>query len=140
MSIERIVFPYQKEDSVLFGVTYRPVVDFEIKTRFGWIPVLAYADSGADITLLPRSFLYFLDAKFTEDEVKEIGGVGGGKIPVVVREVELRVSDIVIKAKVAIALIKDIPYLLGRKDVFEHFEVCFRSKKKITSFKVERLE
>jgi len=41
-------FPYQKEDSMLFGVTYRPVVDFEIKTRFGWIPVLAYADSGAD--------------------------------------------------------------------------------------------
>jgi UDP-N-acetylglucosamine 2-epimerase (non-hydrolysing) len=44
---------------VLFGVTYRPVVDFAVKTRFGWIPVLAYADSGADITLLPNSFLYF---------------------------------------------------------------------------------
>ena len=137
MAMEKMEFPYQKEDSVLFGVIYRPVVDFEIKTRFGWIPVLAYADSGADITLLPRSFLYFLDVKFTEEEVKEIGGVGGGKVPVVVREVELNVSDRVIRAKAAIALIKDIPYLLGRKDVFDHFEVCFKNKKKITSFKVE---
>ncbi|MEA2066818.1 MAG: hypothetical protein U9O65_07005 [Thermotogota bacterium] len=44
--MEKTEFPYQKEDSVLFGVTYRPIVDFEVKTEFGWIPVLAYADSG----------------------------------------------------------------------------------------------
>jgi len=135
--MEKTDFPYQKEDSVLFGVTYRPIIDLEVKTKFGWIPVLAYADSGADITLLPRSFLYFLDVKFTEDEVKEIGGVGGGKVPVIVREVELRICDEIIWLKVAIGLIKDIPYLLGRKDVFDHFEICFRNKKKITSFKVE---
>ena len=135
--MEKTEFPYQKEDSVLFGVTYRPIIDLEVKTEFGWIPVLAYADSGADITLLPRSFLYFLDVKFTEDEVKEIGGVGGGKVPVIVREVELRLCDEIIWVKVAIG--KDIPYLLGRKNVFDHFEICFRNKKKITSFKVEEL-
>jgi hypothetical protein len=130
-------FPYQKEDSVLFGVTYRPVVDFEVKTRFGWIPVLAYADSGADITLLPSSFLYFLNAKFTEEEVKEIGGVGGGRVPVIVREVELRMCEEVIRVKVAIALIKDTPYLLGREDIFSHFDICFRNKK--TYFKRSEL-
>ena len=113
--MEKTVFPYQKEDSVLFGVTHRPIIDFEVKTKFGWIPILAYADSGADITLLPRSFLHFLDVKFTEDEVKEIGGVGGGKVPVIVREVELKICDDVIRVKVAIALIKDIPYLLEEK-------------------------
>ena len=121
-------FPYQKEDSALFGVTYRPVVDFEVKTRFGWIPVLAYADSGADITLLPSSFLYFLNVKFTEEEVKEIGGVGGGRVPVIVREAELRICEEVIRVKVAIALIKDIPYLLGREGIFDHFDICFRNK------------
>ena len=135
--MEKTDFPYQREDSVLFGIIYRPIIDCEVKTKFGWIPVLAYADSGADITLLPSSFLYFLDVKFTEDEVQEIGGVGGGKVPVVVREVELRICDKVIRVKVAIALIKDIPYLLGREDVFDHFEVCFRNKKRITSFRIE---
>jgi hypothetical protein len=135
--MKKMDFPYQKENSVLFGIIYRPIIDFEVKTKFGWIPVLTYADSGADISLLPRSFLYFLDVKFREDEVKEVGGVGGGKVPVIVRKVELRICDGVIRAKVAIALIKDIPYLRGREDVFDHFEVCFRNKKKITSFKVE---
>jgi len=130
-------FPYQKEDSVLFGVTYRPIVDFEIKTRFGWIPVLAYADSGADIILLPSSFLYFLNAEFTEEEVKEIGGVGGGRVPVIVREVELRLCEEVIRVKVAIALVKDIPYLLGREGIFSYFDICFRNKK--TYFKRSEL-
>jgi hypothetical protein len=54
--MEKTVFPYQKEDSVLFGVIYRPIIDFEVKTKFGWIPVLAYADSGADITLQSASY------------------------------------------------------------------------------------
>ncbi len=135
--MEKTEFPYQREDSVLFGIIYRPIIDFEVNTKFGWIPILAYADSGADVTLLPNSFLYFLDVKFTEDEVQEIGGVGGGKVPVIMREVELRICDKVIRVKVAIALIKDIPYLLGREDVFDYFEVCFRNKKRITSFRIE---
>ena len=67
--MKKMESPYQKEDSVLFGIIYRPIIDFEVKTEFGLIPVLAYVDFGADITLLPRLFLYFLDLKFTEDEV-----------------------------------------------------------------------
>ena len=48
-------FPYQKESSRLFGEIYRPVVEFEIETQLGWTRILAYLDSGADITLLPMS-------------------------------------------------------------------------------------
>jgi len=78
--------------------------------------------------LLPSSFLYFLNVKFTEEEVKEIGGVGGGRVAVIVREAELRICEEVIRVKVAIALIKDIPYLLGREGIFDHFDICFRNK------------
>lgn len=72
-----------------------------------------------------------MNAKFTETEkeVKEIGGVGGGRVPVIVREAKLRICEEVIRVKVAIAIIKDIPYLLGREGIFDHFEVCFRNKK-----------
>jgi len=31
MAMEKMEFPYQKEDSVLFEVLYRPVVDFKKK-------------------------------------------------------------------------------------------------------------
>lgn len=130
-------FPYQKEKSKLFGEIYRPVGEFEIKTNLGWIPVLAYIDSGADITLLPMSFIGALDIKIEEEDIKDIGGVGGGKVPVIVKEVKMKICDEIFDARVAVALIENIPYLLGREDVFDYFEVCFRQKKKTICFRHE---
>lgn len=78
-------FPYQKEKSKIFGEIYRPVINFEIKTKFGWIPVLAYIDSGADVTLLPMSFIRALGIKVEEGDIKEIRGIGEGKISVIIK-------------------------------------------------------
>ncbi|MGQ9479727.1 MAG: hypothetical protein ACUVQ0_06960 [Thermoproteota archaeon] len=47
-------FPYQKEKSNLFGEIYKPIAEFEVETRAGWITLLAYIDSGADVSILPR--------------------------------------------------------------------------------------
>jgi len=41
----------------------------------------------------------------------------------------MKVVDKIFDAKVAIALIEDVPYLLGREYVFKHFEICFRKNK-----------
>ncbi len=43
-----ITFPYQKEVSAIFGEIFRPIAEFEIKTKIGWIPILGYIDSGAE--------------------------------------------------------------------------------------------
>ncbi len=124
-------FPYRKEESILFGTIYRPIVGFEVKTRFGWVPILAYADSGADVTLLPKSFIDLLNIKFKEEDIKEIGGIGGARVPIVLENIELRICDRDLKAKVAIALIEDVPYLLGREGIFDCFEICFKMNKVI---------
>ncbi len=130
-------FPYQKEKSKLFGEVYRPVGEFEIETKLGWIPVLAYIDSGADITLLPMSFIGALEIKVEEEDIKNIGGVGGSKIPVIVKKVKMKICDKILDVRVAIALIEKIPYLIGREDVFDYFEVCFRQKNKTIYFRYE---
>jgi len=130
-----IKFPYQKEKSKLFGEIYRPIVKFEIETKLGWIPIIAYVDSGADVTLLPASFIKALGIRVEEEEIKEIRGIGDAKVPVIVRDVKMRIGDVVFNAKVAIALIEDVPYLLGRESVFDRFEICFRQKDKIVCFK-----
>jgi len=122
-------FPYQKERSRLFGEIYRPIIEFEIETKLGWTRILAYLDSGADITLLPMSFLKALRIRVEEEDVKEVRGIGGGKIPIIIKEVRMKVVDKIFDAKVAIALIEDVPYLLGREYVFKHFEICFRKNK-----------
>ncbi len=43
--------------------------------------------------------------------------------------IKLKIIDKIFDAEVAIALIEDVPYLLGREYVFKHFEICFRRNK-----------
>ncbi len=129
-----IEFPYQKELSGLFGEIFRPLAEFEIKTSSGWIPVVGYIDSGADVTLLPRSFLKLLKVKIEKSEIKEIKGIGEGRVPVIVKNVGMRIGDKVFNAKIAVALIEDVPYILGREDVFDKFEIRFCQKEKTVRF------
>jgi hypothetical protein len=51
-----------------------PLAEFEVKTGIGWVPVLAYIDSGADVSLLPGSFMKVLDIRLEEEEIKGIRG------------------------------------------------------------------
>ena len=69
---------------------------------------MGYLDSGADITLLPLSFTKILGMGIEDEEIKEI-----------------KIGDVNINASVGIALIEDVPYLLGRKDVFNKFRIIF---------------
>ena len=69
-------FPYQRDRSSLFGEIYRPVVEFEVHVNGGWIPIVAILDSGADITLLPKSFLDAFGFEPRKEEVKEVRGIG----------------------------------------------------------------
>ena len=118
-------FPYQKEKSALFGQILRPIVQFQIKTKIGWIPVMGYLDSGADMTLLPLSFTKALGIKIEEEQVKEIRGIGNSAVSVIIKEIDMKIGDVNIKANVGIALIEEVPYLLGRKDIFNKFRIIF---------------
>lgn len=118
-------FPYQREKSKLFGDILRPAIEFEVETKFGWIPVVGYLDSGADITLLPMSFIKALGIEMDKDEIKEIRGIGEGVVSVILKNVRIKVANEILRAKVGIALIEDVPYLLGRKDIFNKFRIIF---------------
>ena len=122
-------FPYQKEKSALFGQILRPIIQFEIKTKIGWIPVMGYLDSGADITLLPLSFAKSLGIRIEEEEIKEIRGIGDSAISVIIQEIDIKIGDVALKANVGIALIEEVPYLLGRKDIFNKFRITFEEYK-----------
>lgn len=123
-------FPYQKEKSALFGEVLRPLIEFQIKTKIGWITVMGYLDSGADMTLLPLSFAKALGIRIEDEQVKEIRGIGDSAVSVIIKEVEIKIGDENLKANVGIALIEEVPYLLGRKDVFNKFRIIFEEYNK----------
>lgn len=67
-----ITFPYREEQSKIFGRIYRPVA--RVKFKFGGerIPEWMYVDSGADITLIPRSVGDLLGFEVNKSKIVDI--------------------------------------------------------------------
>jgi stage V sporulation protein SpoVS len=91
-------------------------------------------DSGADITLIPRKFGEELGLIFKEDEVKEIRGIGEGAVPYIVRQLRIAIGRYTFPARIGWVLIEEIPFILGRLDVFDKFNIEFKQSSRITIF------
>ena len=61
-------------------------------------------------------------------EIKELKGVRGIGLPVIISKVKMRIGDVELEPRVAWALIEKSPPLLGRLDIFEKFNIAFKEK------------
>ncbi len=130
-----ITFKYRKEKGRLGQEVKRPVALIEFQdTKGSWIPKDFYIDSGADITLIPRSVGDLLGFELKPDEnIEEIGGIAG-KLPTVRRQVKMKIGQKDLKAEIAWALTEEVSLLLGRKDVFDSFYITFKQDKGLITF------
>jgi len=112
------------------------VVIIYFQTRDGrWRGFSAYADSGADITLFPRSAcVEGLGYDLKAGKAGYVGGITPGRIRVYVHVLNARLGEEEFKARVAFAKRENVPPLLGRTDVFDHFKVCYDNKRLETTF------
>jgi len=131
-----IRFKYRKESGKVEKVVFRPVADIELESKDGeWIRCHPYIDSGADVTLIPLSFGRLLGLELDKDKIEEIYGVGKQGIPVIFYEdIKVKIEKFVFGIKIAWALIEEIPPLLGRIGIFDHFHVNFKQDEKIIEF------
>jgi len=130
-----IVFKYREEESEITGKILRPVASLEFKSRDGeWIEIRMYIDSGADITLIPLSFGRLLGLELKKEDIKHLRGVGGGEVPVIVTNAEIRMNNLEFPIGVAWALEEDVPPLLGRSDLFDRFKVVFDQTERVIIF------
>lgn len=92
-----------------------------------------YIDSGADISLVPLDFgsLLGLQAQRAEGALR---GIGGEAVELVLRSVSMRLNRVVVRSKIAVALTNEVPYLLGRYDVFNLFRITFEERKQRVLF------
>ncbi len=133
-----IEFDFREEKSGLFGAVKRPVAKVTLINKDNKIPQILYVDSGADITLVPRSVGEILDLDDPKpSEIIDIKGIGEKGVPIVLRSVTIQLVDININARIGWALIEDVPLLLGREDFFKYFDIIF-SKNKKTIFRYEK--
>lgn len=131
-----IIFKYRKEEGTTDSIVYRPVADVEFKSKNNeWIELNPYIDSGADVTLFPLSFGRLLGLTIDGEEIKELKEVGGSTVAVVFKVIPIRIDEREFKVKVAWCLKEEVPALLGRKDIFDHFHVQFKQDEKVIEFK-----
>ena len=92
-------------------------------------------DSGADVTLIPKALGRKLKLPPPKkSELKLLSGIAGG-VPVVYREVEIKIGTVAFCARIAWAQTEDAPSVLGRCDVFDVFDIEFKQKDKKVLFK-----
>ncbi|MBI4226518.1 hypothetical protein HY612_05395 [Candidatus Roizmanbacteria bacterium] len=127
-----IEFDFRKEKSGLFGLIYRPVAKLTLIYKHNRVPEIFYVDSGADITLIPRSIGEILAFDHPlPSQINDIKGIGEKGIPVVIRKVTMVLGNFKIQSNIGWALIEDVPLLLGREDFFKYFDVIFMKNKKV---------
>ena len=128
----KVEFSFRREESGIFGKVLRPVARITLINGEIKIPQLFYIDSGADITLIPRSVGEILGLEIKDPkEIKEIKGVGERRIPIVIREIKIKIGDKIFDSRIAWSLIEEVPLLLGRLDVFGLFDILFQKERKI---------
>ena len=122
-------FPYVEGASVIFGTVLRPLVSLEAYSELlnRWVPLEdLLADTGADISVLPRPLGELLVDDVTTGRYSPLSGVNPAAVlPAFIHVVRIRLGDAEFEMPVAIADSSLVPPVLGRKDALDRFVVRF---------------
>lgn len=119
-----------REEKSAFGKILRPVADVILERDGLKIEIPMYIDSGADISMIPLRFGRALGLRQeSSDVIHELRGISGTGIPYVLKNVTFLLNGKRLAVRIAWALVEEVPILLGRMDIFNHFHIIFDEKK-----------
>lgn len=127
-------FPYTEKESRILGKIPIPLIYIEILSeKHGvWCGIdEVLVDTGADITLIPRSIGEVLVNDITLGKQASIKGITPFELIVYVHELKLRVINKEFQAKVAVADSDDVPVVLGRFQALDLFDAEFIKGKRL---------
>lgn len=125
----RHTFPYKEKESGIFGKTKRPLIDLYIfsETNKNWLSIVeVLADTGADISILPRTIGEALVKDIKNGRYLEIRGITpGAYTEVFTHNLICKIGGVEFKTPFAIADSDDVPPILGRFKGLDLFEAVF---------------
>ena len=131
-SMHIIKFAYVEKQSKILGKTFRPVIPLEVfsEIKNNWeIIDNVLADTGADISILPRFLAEPLVDDITKGQYVEIKGVVPNTVLIAfIHILKLKLNNIEFETKVALADSNDVPPILGRYKALDLFDVSFNGK------------
>ncbi|MBI5400080.1 aspartyl protease family protein [Candidatus Saganbacteria bacterium] len=124
----KYIFKGKKIDVPGVGIKWIPTANVRLISNNARYLCEMLVDTGADISLVPRSLGEFLRLNLDKEKIREIRGIGETAIPYVVKTIEFQIAKTIFSARIGIALIEEIPFILGRLDVFSVFNIEFKQK------------
>ena len=119
-------FRYAQQPKAEPSEVKRPYVLLELQSLQGeWFKVNALADTGADITCFPRGVSRLLGMQLKARKKMTLVSATGQKLPLYLHQVNVRFGSKESIMTVGFAETDIFPYLLGRKDVLDHFSMKF---------------
>ena len=70
-----------------------------------------------------------LGLRLQDGQESVVAGVGGEEIKIFIHKITVRIGDEEFEVRVGFAKQEDIPYLLGRTDILNHFNILFKKDK-----------
>jgi len=122
--LKKFFFPYKHASSDVFGEVLIPVAKIFL-CGIEEIGVDVVVDSGAVISIFPRSLCDLLGLVFEDGRRASVMSATGEEIHVRIHRVGMRIGDFGFDARVAFSEVENIPYVLGRLDVFDKVEIRF---------------
>ena len=126
--------------SVTFPYTpYRglpaPMIPVEMRSVRGWTAVWAYVDSGASLSILKVREARLLGVRLEEGELAYSVVGDGSLIPVYIHRLPIRIGPVELTARIGFSPRLGVGFnLLGRQDLFSHFDVTFSDSRRLITF------
>jgi hypothetical protein len=129
------VFRYKVVGDSAYGLVYRPVAKvgfISVKSKLR-TNILMTVDTGADFTLLPRSFAKSLEVSLWLDCRRQVTqGVGGKqRIFFLKNRIQIHIGEIMREIPVGFFDSDEMPALLGRIGALETMNVEFRKSRQV---------
>lgn len=128
-----VCYEYLDEGDWLGFQYYTPEVVLTLPSADGTpFNLVAEADSGAAITLLPRSVADATGVVWDSGIRQDLQGVGGSVFTVYVHIFEVQIGEVTVTLPIAIAPTEDFPPLLGRLGLYEQADVLMDNENHAT--------
>ncbi|MBI4669604.1 MAG: hypothetical protein HY747_10575 [Elusimicrobia bacterium] len=122
-----IKFRYQRRKSSILGIVLRPIVSIGVYSKSNVIFIDdVLADTGADISVLPRNLGELLVDDITKGRYVEIKGVvPSANLISYIHHFKIQLGEKIFPAPVAVADSDNVPPILGRGKALDLFNAKF---------------
>lgn len=137
-----LIFPFVYAEVESLGKLFYPFVRVSLKTIYNWQEFDFLVDTGADVTTLPKTILPVFNINEKSLKRQKTQGVGGIWVETFEITLPIRIDsdEFLIHASITNTEEESLPFLLGRKDIFEkRFSLEIDSKRKLTMLKKNAL-